>query len=40
MHRLRLPDAIQLATVIEVGGYALITHDRDFRRVRDIKILS
>lgn len=39
-YRLRLPDAIQLATVIEAGGYALITHDRDFRRVRDVRILS
>lgn len=39
-YRLRLPDAIQLATAIEAGAYALITHDRDFRRARELRVLS
>jgi len=39
-HRLKLPDAIQLATVVEVGAYALVTHDRDFRRVKDVRVIE
>jgi predicted nucleic acid-binding protein len=39
-YQLRLPDAIQLATTVETGSVALITHDRDFSRVADISILS
>ena len=39
-YRLRLPDAIQLATVATSGAYALITHDRDFSAVVDIKVLA
>lgn len=39
-YRLRLPDAIQLATAAEVGAHALITHDRDFGRVKDFRIVS
>ena len=38
--RLRLPDAIQLATAVHTGSYALMTHDRDFSRVRDVRVLS
>jgi predicted nucleic acid-binding protein len=38
--RLRLPDAIQLATTVETGSYALVTHDRDFSRVRDVRVLT
>jgi predicted nucleic acid-binding protein len=37
-HRLKLPDAIQLATALHEGCDALITHDRDFTRVTDIPI--
>jgi predicted nucleic acid-binding protein len=28
---LRLPDALQAATALEIGAAALVTHDRDFR---------
>jgi predicted nucleic acid-binding protein len=38
-YRLRLPDAIQLATALEINAFALVTHDRDFSRVQDIRIL-
>lgn len=37
---LRLPDAIQVATAVAEGCAALVTHDVDFRKVREIKILS
>jgi predicted nucleic acid-binding protein len=36
---LRLPDAIQLATAIRSGSSALVTHDRDFSKVREIPIV-
>jgi predicted nucleic acid-binding protein len=39
-HGLRLPDAIQLAVALEGGCYALATHDRDFRKVREVRILG
>ncbi len=39
-YRLKLPDAIQLATVVASEAYALVTHDRDFRRVKNIRVLS
>jgi len=39
-YRLRLPDAIQVATAIHEGCHALVTHDRDFREVADIVILG
>jgi len=39
-YRLRLPDAIQLATVVAAGAFALITHDRDFRMVRDVRVIG
>lgn len=39
-YRLKLPDAIQLATAVSVGAYALVTHDRDFKSVKDVRILS
>lgn len=38
-YRLRLPDAIQLATALEINAYALVSHDRDFSSVQDIRIL-
>jgi predicted nucleic acid-binding protein len=37
---LKLPDAIQVAAAIRAGCYALITHDRDFKRVTDLPILG
>lgn len=39
-HRLKLPDAIQLATVVDVGAYALVTHDRDFRGVKELRVID
>lgn len=38
--RLKLPDAIQLASAIAVNADALVTHDRDFRKVETLRILS
>jgi len=38
-YKLRLPDAIQLATALEIGAHALVTHDRDFAKVRGFLIL-
>ena len=37
---LKLPDAIQLATALDIGAAALVTHDRDFSRVTGIQILT
>ncbi|MBT2324110.1 type II toxin-antitoxin system VapC family toxin [Variovorax paradoxus] len=36
---LRLPDALQAATALEVGAVALVTHDRDFSRLADLRVL-
>jgi len=38
-YRLRLPDAIQLATALQIGAWGLVTHDRDFSTVQDVRIL-
>ena len=39
-YRLRLPDAIQVATAIRAGAAALVTHDRALRRVRGLKVVG
>ena len=39
-YRLRLPDAIQLATAIDVGASAFVTHDRNFSQVRGMTVLT
>lgn len=36
---LRLPDAIQAATALEVGAVALVTHDRDFSRLAGLRVI-
>lgn len=36
---LRLPDALQAATALEVGAVALVTHDRDFSRLQGLRII-
>lgn len=36
---LRLPDALQAATAIEVGAVALVTHDRDFSRLKGLRVI-
>ena len=40
MYGLKLPDAIQLASALAINAEALVTHDRDFSRVRGLRILS
>jgi predicted nucleic acid-binding protein len=36
---LNLPDAIQLASALDIGADAMVTHDRDFSRVKDLPVL-
>lgn len=36
---LRLPDALQAATALEVGAVALVTHDRDFSRLTGLRVI-
>jgi predicted nucleic acid-binding protein len=38
--RLRLSDAIQAASALGINADALVTHDRDFSRVRSLRIIS
>ncbi len=37
-YRLRLPDALQLAVALSESCHALVTHDRDFSRVKEILV--
>lgn len=39
-YRLKLPDALQSATALEIGAVALVTYDRDFSRVQGLSILT
>lgn len=39
-YRLRLPDAIQVATAIRAGATALVTHDKGFNRVRGLRVIG
>jgi predicted nucleic acid-binding protein len=39
-YRLKLPDALQLATALDIGAAALVTHDRDFSQVSGLDILN
>ena len=39
-YRLKLPDALQLATALEIGAAALVTHDRDFSAVQGLQVLT
>lgn len=38
--RLKLPDAIQAASALAIDADALVTHDRDFRRVPTLRVIS
>jgi predicted nucleic acid-binding protein len=38
-YRLKLPDAIQVASALTINAHALVTHDRDFAKVRGLTIL-
>lgn len=39
-HKLKLPDAIQLASALTINADALITHDRDFAKVRGLLVVG
>ena len=38
-HRLKLPDAVQAASALAIGADALVTHDRDFARLKGLNIV-
>ena len=38
--RLDLPDAVQAASALAINAAALVTHDRDFSRVKSLRIMS
>jgi predicted nucleic acid-binding protein len=38
--RLGLADAVQAASVLAINAAALITHDRDFSRVKSLRVVS
>jgi predicted nucleic acid-binding protein len=38
-HRLRTPDAIQIAAALETGCEAILSNDRDLRRATELRIL-
>ena len=38
--RLKLADAVQAASALTINAAALVTHDRDFSRVRSLRITS
>lgn len=38
--RLKLADAIQVASALAINAAALVTHDRDFSRVHSLRIIS
>ncbi|MDP9191707.1 MAG: PIN domain-containing protein [Acidobacteriota bacterium] len=38
--RLKLADAIQVASALAVNADALVTHDRDFASVRSLRVIS
>lgn len=39
-YRLKLPDAIQIASALAIDADALVTHDRGFAKVRGLRILG
>jgi predicted nucleic acid-binding protein len=38
--RLRLADAIQVASALAINAVAFVTHDRDFSRVHSLRVIS
>jgi predicted nucleic acid-binding protein len=38
--RLRLRDAVQVASAVAINAAAIVTHDRDFSRVRSLGVIS
>jgi predicted nucleic acid-binding protein len=38
--RLKLPDAVQAASALAINAAALVTHDRDFSRIKALRVIS
>ena len=38
--RLKLPDAVQLASALAIDADALVTHDHDFSRITALRVIS
>jgi predicted nucleic acid-binding protein len=38
--RLKLADAVQAASALAIGAAGLVTHDRDFARIRSLRVIS
>jgi predicted nucleic acid-binding protein len=38
--RLKLADAVQVASALSINAAALVTHGRDFSRVRSLRVIS
>lgn len=38
--RLKLADAVQAASALAINAAALVTHDRDFSRLRSLRVIS
>ena len=38
--KLKLPDAIQVASALSVNADALVTHDRDFARIKGLRVMG
>jgi predicted nucleic acid-binding protein len=38
--RLKLADAMQAASARTIGAAGLVTHDRDFSRIKSLRIIS
>ena len=38
--RLKLADAVQVASALAINAAAIVTHDRDFSRVRSLRVIS
>ena len=38
--KLKLPDAVQAASALTINADALVTHDRDFSRLKSLRVIS
>jgi predicted nucleic acid-binding protein len=38
--RLKLPDAVQAASALAINAAALVTHDRDFSKLKSLRLIS
>ena len=39
-YKLKLPDAVQLASALAINADAFVTHDRDFGKVKGLRVIS